>query len=154
MGEVAAITTKSPELPACSTRFAATLDVLPELRRFVRARLVEHSIETGEADRLVLAAHETAANIVRHALRDRPSDEFDVEVRFVAGGVTLRFVHAGSSFDPAGAPEPIFDGSREGGLGLFLIAACVDSVNYDQDDEGKNRINLNRCLNRPALVEP
>ena len=124
------------------------------LRRFVRSRLGEHTIEPDEADRLVLAAHETAANVVRHALRDRPRDEFVVDIRVAANRITLAFAHSGSSFDPADAPEPTFDGSREGGLGLFLIAACVDSVTYDQDDEGRNRITLSRLLNRPAPVEP
>ena len=102
---------------------------------------------------MVLAAHETAANVIRHALRDRPNEEFAVEVRRESDRVMVTFTHAGSSFDPADAPPPNFDGSREGGLGLFLIASCVDSVTYDRDDAGRNRICLSRAMARRTLVE-
>jgi anti-sigma regulatory factor (Ser/Thr protein kinase) len=49
--------------------------------------------------------------------------------------VTLR--HDGEPFDPASAPAPSFDGSREGGFGLYLIRECVDEAHYGQDEQGR-----------------
>ncbi len=93
-------------------------------------------------DRFVLAVHEAAANIVRHALGQCTCATFRVAVERTTRHATARLIHCGPPFDPSTATPPTFDDTREDGFGLYLIEICVDSVTYDRDDEGLSRINL------------
>ena len=58
------------------------------------------------------------------------------------------FDHLGDSFDPASVPPPAFDGSRETGFGVYLIASSVDDVRYSRDERGRNCVALTKVLGR------
>jgi anti-sigma regulatory factor (Ser/Thr protein kinase) len=96
--------------------------------------------------KLQLAVNEAVANIIRHA--HHGSAELPIHIRADAGddGVKLLFYYGGEEFDPTGAPPPAFDGSREGGFGLYMISRSVDQVFYSRDDDGRNCICLVKSL--------
>lgn len=100
---------------------------------------------------LELAANEAAANIIRHAHQGRSDLRIQIHADSGEDGVTLRFYYGGEEFDPAHAPPPAFDGSREGGFGVYMITKCVDQVQYSREIDGTNCI----CLvkNRPQPEE-
>jgi anti-sigma regulatory factor (Ser/Thr protein kinase) len=52
--------------------------------------------------------------------------------------------HLGLPFDPAIVPPPSFDGSRESGFGVYLIAHSVDSVRYYRDALQRNCMALEK----------
>ncbi len=116
----------------------------------MRAFLREVCRETWRAEphderlilRLELALTEAASNIILHGLQGQPhpSITLTVEVDDERAGVTLQY--PGQPFDPRSAPEPVFDGSREGGFGLYLIGECVDEVHYGRDDQGQCVVHL------------
>ena len=56
--------------------------------------------------------------------------------------VIIRLWHYGEAFDPESAPAPVFDGTREGGFGVYMIAQCVDEVKYINHQHGRNCIQL------------
>lgn len=90
-------------------------------------------------DKLVLAVHEAASNILKHAYRDRPERPLWVRAEAYPGRVQVSLVHNGLAFRPEEAPPPVFDGSRESGFGLYLIKECVDlfmGFRDHQDREG------------------
>jgi serine/threonine-protein kinase RsbW len=91
---------------------------------------------------LELAVNEAATNIMRHAHRGRSEERIQVEADVEGDQVVIQFHYGGAGFDPETAPPPAFDGSREGGFGVYLIAHCVDQVRYSQDEEGRNCICL------------
>jgi len=39
-------------------------------------------------------------------------------------------------------PPPVFDGSTDGGFGLFIISKCVDFVSYSTDMQDRSTILL------------
>ena len=48
--------------------------------------------------------------------------------------MTIRLRYLGAPFDPTTVPPPLFDGSRDSGFGVYLIAKSVDEVRYYRDD--------------------
>src|SRR5262249_60667467 len=54
--------------------------------------------------------------------------------------------HDCTVFDPAMVQPPVFDGSRDGGFGVYIIAHCVDEVRYVRDEQGENCICLMKFL--------
>lgn len=40
------------------------------------------------------------------------------------------------AFDPDDVPDPVFDCSKDGGFGLFIIVQSVDEVAYLIDEHG------------------
>jgi anti-sigma regulatory factor (Ser/Thr protein kinase) len=43
---------------------------------------------------------------------------------------------------------PAFDGSKESGFGVYIIAHTVDEMNYWRDDQGRNCISLQKMLKK------
>ena len=39
---------------------------------------------------------------------------------------------------------PSFDGSEDGGFGVYIIRQSVDDVRYDRDERGRNCITLTK----------
>ncbi|HUZ91789.1 MAG TPA: ATP-binding protein, partial [Methylocella sp.] len=56
--------------------------------------------------------------------------------------VVFRLHHLGEPFDPAAVSPPAFNGSRENGFGIYMIAHLVDEVRYLRDERGRNCILL------------
>jgi anti-sigma regulatory factor (Ser/Thr protein kinase) len=118
---------------------------LASMRAFLREVCQEYG-QAGPADenlivRLTLALTEAASNIILHGFEGQPqSITLTVEVDDDHLGVTLQY--PGKPFDPQSAAAPAFDGSREGGFGLYLIRKCVDEMHHGQDDQGRCVIHL------------
>jgi serine/threonine-protein kinase RsbW len=100
---------------------------------------------------LELALTEAASNIILHSFDGRQDRTVTVTVEAHDDRVAVTLRYPGEPFDPRGAPAPVFDGSREGGFGLYLIRQCVDEVRYDQDDQGRCVIHLMRKRNQRHL---
>ena len=52
----------------------------------------------------------------------------------------------GEHFARAEVAEPAFDGSRDGGFGLFLVDQCVDATTYEQRPDGVTAVRLVKRL--------
>jgi len=91
---------------------------------------------------LILAVNEAAANVIRHAYAGRPDAPFQVVADSDAAQVRIGLHHQGIDFDPSTVPLPSFDGTRDGGFGVYMIAECVDDVRYARDADGTSRIEL------------
>jgi anti-sigma regulatory factor (Ser/Thr protein kinase) len=125
--------------------FTSDLRQLADIRAFVREGCQKAWGLSGDHDllhRLDLAVTEAATNIIRHAYRGETGRP--IEVVFEAGDQELcvGLYHHGAEFDPSQAPPPTFDGSREGGFGLYLIREAVDEVRYFRDEHGRNGLHL------------
>lgn len=141
-----------PPAPAASAPLAVALEVasslteLPTLRSFVRRFCEEECVpplhETG-IWQLELAVTEAASNIVRHAYGGRTDGIIRIEVEALGeSGVSVRLYHRGEPFDPEAVRPPVFDGSREGGFGVYFIAESVDEVRYERGEDGSSCVLL------------
>ncbi len=97
---------------------------------------------------LELAVNEAVTNVIRHAYEGKEDESFEVAVTGSPGHVSVQVLHRGLPFDPTAVPPPSFDGSREGGFGLYIIRQAVDELEYFQDEAGRQGVRLvkrNEC---------
>ncbi len=122
----------------------SALTQLEPIRAFLRrfSDKLEPPMDEVRLATLELAVNEAASNIMRHAYVGRTDRAIRLELDADGDRVVLQLHHWGESFDPATAPPPAFDGTREGGFGVYMIAECVDEVRYLSDSEGRNTVRL------------
>jgi serine/threonine-protein kinase RsbW len=90
---------------------------------------------------LELAVQEAATNIIRHAYRGRSDQAIQLTLEADADKVCVGLHYQGPPFDPATVPAPVFDGSRQGGFGVYLIGQLVDEVSYSHE-QGRSGVRL------------
>jgi phosphoserine phosphatase RsbU/P len=132
---------------------SSNLSELASARTFVRdfcRALADPPLDETTIAQLELAVTEATSNIIRHAYAGRTDQRIQLEADAFADHVVLRLHHLGASFDPEAVSPPAFDGSREGGFGMYLIAHSVDDVRYYRDERGRNCIAL--VKHRPACA--
>jgi sigma-B regulation protein RsbU (phosphoserine phosphatase) len=142
----------APSLAHSELELTSALDELARVREFVERfcqALPPPPFAEERIAELQLAATEAASNIMRHAYRGRDDEAIQLEAQAFVDRIVLRLYHTGESFDPKEAAPPIFDGSREGGFGVYIIAQSVDEVRYFCDERGRNCISLTK-YRKPA----
>jgi serine phosphatase RsbU (regulator of sigma subunit)/anti-sigma regulatory factor (Ser/Thr protein kinase) len=130
---------------AVTMEIRSELERLDEVRSFVRGVCRGGDYPPLSPERvylLELAVTEAASNIMLHGYRGESDHWIRVEGEVSEECVLIRFVHSGEPFDPTSVPEPVFDGTREGGYGVYLIDQCVDEVFYVNNGRGINAITL------------
>lgn len=95
-----------------------------------------------DAGMLQLALEEALTNVIRHGYQERPGHPVEVEVNLRPDRMTFVVTHQGEgmrSWPPKTDQPP--DPTQEGGRGIFLINAIMDSVRYSAKD-GRTCITL------------
>lgn len=129
------------------TRLETTSNIakLPLIRAFVRSFCQDLPVcvlDEASLSQLELAVTETASNIIRHAYRGRTDERLQLVADAFPDRIVVQFFHQGVAFDPATIKPPAFDGSREGGFGVYIIARSVDEVSYVHDEQKGHCIRL------------
>ena len=142
-----AVKLEEPELPLTQVEIeiASDLRELARARAFVREvcqNLPGAPLDEDSTSQLELAITEATSNIVKHAYRGRTDQQIQIGAEVFADRIVFRLHHLGESFDPGTVEAPAFDGSREGGFGVYIIAQSVDEVRYLRDEQGRNCIYL------------
>ena len=94
-----------------------------------------------------LATHEAATNIMKHAYNEQTDRKITLETEAFPDRLVIRMYYHGKNFDPAAVAKPSFDGSREGGFGIFIISHCMDYVQYTTDENGRHCIVMIKNFN-------
>ncbi|MBV9848423.1 MAG: SpoIIE family protein phosphatase [Armatimonadetes bacterium] len=130
---------------------ASDLGQLAAIWEFIRAfgrQLAEADPDNpwlDQEDRLFhleLAANEVASNIIKHAYEGQPDRPIQIVAEAYDDRLGIYLYHEGVPFDPEAVAPPSFDGSREGGFGVFIVQQSVDEVNYTRDEQGRNCVSL------------
>ncbi len=132
--------------------FLSDLKELSGVRQFIRnfCRTIPE-VQLGE-DRIPLielAVTEVATNIIRHAYSGQSDAFVQVAARLFPEMFLIEFVDKGKGFNPETIPQPEFDGSREGGFGLYIVSQIADNVVYSRGKDNTNRTQL-KILLKPA----
>lgn len=121
---------------------SSDLKELATVRDFVRKIASDSVLSEERVSALLRAVTEAASNIMIHAYGRRLDRRIELDAEVFADRVVVRFHHLGMSFDPQKVEPPKFDGTQEGGFGMYIIAQSVDEVRYYLDDRGRNCIAL------------
>ena len=109
------------------------------------ARLRELSDEL-VAD-LKLALTEAASNSVRHAYGDQDAGVVDISYQLFSDRLVIEVTDEGEGFDPAETESNAAELS-EGGLGIAIIRAIADDVEFGAQPGGKgSRLRFEKTLN-------
>lgn len=134
----------TPEAPTthAEEQFSSDLGELIHIRNFLRGFcLVNFNPPPMESvDQLELAIDEAASNVMRHAYAGRLDGWIHLIAEAYEDRISVRLFHRGKPFDPEKVRPPSFDGTRDGGFGVYLIARSVDEVQYSIDEMGTNCI--------------
>jgi sigma-B regulation protein RsbU (phosphoserine phosphatase) len=103
---------------------------------------------------LVQAVNEAVTNIIEHAYGGQSGRPIRLETEVTEDRTTVRIYDWGEAFDPAVIEPPAFDGSRESGFGVYIIAQSVDDVRYARDAQGRNCISLMKVHNQRGGGKP
>lgn len=124
--------------------FSSDPGELSAMREFLREtfRQAWPSEDGDHLEKLELALQEAATNIMRHAYGGERERRIELTIDADADTIQIQLLHEGEPFDAAQAPPPVFDGSREGGFGCFLISESVDKVEYLHNLRGRNGVRL------------
>lgn len=137
-----AVPAELAHLESLEDRVVALLDRWSDIRDRAQVRF-----------NIMLALQEICVNIVEHAYGDVPGQ---IEVTVYAGSSPARIeivLHdTGGRFDPLAVRPPSLGEPDEGGLGLFLAEALMDSVTYSAE-AGHNQWHLVKLL-EPATLSP
>lgn len=112
-------------------RFPAVLGYRPVAIALVSALIQQ--VERADRDflnEMVTAFGEAFNNIVIHGYRGRPDGMLEVEAEMTADRITLRLIDTGQGVDFDQVQPPDLDAMPESGMGVFMIHALVDDVQY------------------------
>lgn len=131
--------TSSVDLPASLDELGRVRSLIEEVCGSGCLRFREEQVAA-----LLLAVNEAFVNVVEHAYAGVADGRVRLETECGGEVLEVRMVHRGASFDPETVPPPSFDGSRDGGFGVYLIAASVDEVAYEDLPGGERVIRLRK----------
>jgi anti-sigma regulatory factor (Ser/Thr protein kinase) len=117
---------------------------LAQVRRFVSevcAAIPGAPFGDDQVAELHLALTEAAANVFDHAYGGR-SGTLRIEALWDDKDLRFRLLDRGQPFDPATAKPPRFDGSVDGGFGVYIIREIMDVFDYTRGDGGCNVLEL------------
>ena len=111
-------------LPACIEHRHLALNLL--------SAVIEH-VETTDRrfrDEMTTAFGEAFNNIVIHGYSGRTDGMVEVEAELSPEQITIRLIDTGLEVDFSSVARPDLDSMPEGGMGVFMIHALVDEVEY------------------------
>jgi anti-sigma regulatory factor (Ser/Thr protein kinase) len=127
--------------------------MLSVARSFVEAVAQACALERHLVHALVTAAGEAVMNIIRHAHRNLPAAQLQLQFQVLPGALVLTFRDQGEPFDVADVPYMNPAELRIGGRGVFLMRALMDEVSCDPSLPGQ-RGNTLRLVKRCAGLVP
>lgn len=115
---------------------------LPLVRSVVEhgAQLVGFSQD--EVDRIVLAVTEGVTNVIRHGYKGATDQPIDLAIRMFAGELRVEIRDRGRFVDPSSIRSRPLDEVRPGGLGVHLMKATMDEVEYTKNESGGTTLTL------------
>ncbi|HEX5138531.1 MAG TPA: SpoIIE family protein phosphatase [Planctomycetota bacterium] len=132
--------------PAC--RLALEVENVPgslaQVRRFVSevsSAIPGCPFHDEHVAELHLALTEAASNVFDHAYHGG-AGTLRLEALWNESELRFRLLDRGTAFDPAMAKPPRFDGTTDGGFGVYIIREIMDVFDYTRGDGGTNVLEL------------
>ena len=120
--------------------------VLPLARSFVEGLCQLGGLDQATTDAIVLAVHEAATNVIRHAHQNNPTALLQIQCHLGPDSVELHLLDEGEPFDIASVPVLDPAELRIGGRGVFLMRKLMDELSCEPRPERGNTLRMvKRC---------
>ncbi len=126
------------------------LRLLPVARVFVEAVCQVGGLEPQTTDAVVLALHEAASNVIRHAHRGDSAAQLQIQCYLRPDAVEVHLHDEGAPFDLEGVPKLDPAELRIGGRGLFLMRTLMDELSCRPRGERGNTLRMVKRRGGPA----
>ena len=126
-------------------------DSVPFIRGLCRQALEHLRIDRDVVDEITLALNEACANVVQHA---GPHDDYEVRVDIDDDRCRIQVTDQGEGFDPDALVEAGPGDVLDGGQGLRLMRALVDTLRFEQDPDGRHRVTFVKRLSAREPARP
>ena len=126
-------------------------DLVKDLRELAAQAARECGLTAREVEDVVLAAGEALANAYRHGSPHKSSNRIRLRCLAQGDALIVEVVDEGPPFEPRIPPKPETSKLKSGGLGIYLMAATMDEVEFSHDGCG-NRVRMVKKL-RPGQEE-
>lgn len=113
---------------------ASSPDYLPRLRKVIACIAASAGMDSQEIQDTKLALNEACANAIRHGSPEGENNIIQIRLRRIDRSVITEVTDEGSGFDPT--QLPMRDPNRPGGLGIPLMRALSDSVEFSKNGHG------------------
>jgi len=125
---------------------------LSELRRaseMVDSFAARHGLAEEDANAIHVVVDEILSNSIRHGLGGTPSHAIAVTLELSKDEIVVEVEDDGVAYDPTKAQAPVLAGTldarSEGGLGIVLVRALTNSIEYRRV-AGRNHLVLRRRI--------
>jgi serine/threonine-protein kinase RsbW len=120
-------------------KVGCSIENLRGIRDFIRNALKPYGVRELDISEMVLAMDEMCSNLMIHAHQCNPDDLFELTVRLdKRKGIIFEIIDDKSVFDINAFQEPALDHivheKRKGGLGIRLVKAIMDEIEYHQQN--------------------
>jgi anti-sigma regulatory factor (Ser/Thr protein kinase) len=139
--------------PGDQIRFTVPSDTrfLPMVRALVREGAALAGFDGDTTSGVLLAVTEAFTNVIRHAYGGNTGKVIDLALEAVPEHFRLDIVDYGHFVDPSRIASRPLDEVRPGGLGVHLIKATMDRVEYRANEHGGTTLTLEK--HAPAQKE-
>ena len=138
--------------PPLTLTVPSELRMLTVARAFIEAVCQVNNLDKATAHAIVLATSEAVSNIIRHAHRDRPEAQLQIQCRLAADQVEIYLLDEGDPFDVATVPHLDPSEIRVGGRGVFLMRALMDELTCQPRQERGNALRMVKRLRHNFLA--
>lgn len=120
--------------PVTEIKVASSPNYLPHLRKIIACIAASAGMDTQEIQDAKLALNEACANAIRHGSPKGDDNFIHIRLSRHDRSVITEVTDEGSGFDPADVA--VRDPARPGGLGIPLMKALSDRVEFEQNGKG------------------
>jgi serine/threonine-protein kinase RsbW len=142
----------SSKTPPFSLALPSDLRMVHVVRAFIEAVCQAYSFDSTTTHAVVLATSEAASNVVRHAHREQPDAQLQIQCSFEDDSIVINIQDEGAPFDLASVPRLDPSEIRVGGRGVFLMRALMDELSCQPRPERGNTLRMVKHFGRSFLT--
>jgi serine/threonine-protein kinase RsbW len=125
---------------------------LAKARDFISKMAKASGAEESDITKIEISCDEWSANIIEHSLGAKGDKGFTIECRSLDNKFIVVYEHEGVRFNPIEQDmvdiDEHFEGSKERGLGLFIMREMMDEIHYEYTNNRMNRLTLVKYLTK------
>lgn len=125
---------------------------LAMIRDFVASIGAKAGFDDNEVARITLAVDEACANVIEHAYSSDETRQVTIRATLDSSDLSFEIVDNGRGFEPSQVSEDdvaeLIRQRKSGGLGLRLIRAVMDDVQYQITPGEKNELRMVKHIHR------
>jgi anti-sigma regulatory factor (Ser/Thr protein kinase) len=116
----------------------SSIKSLEDVRNFISVTAAALGFDEHSAFEIEISVYEACANVIEHAYRNDPGGVIRIEVVGDSSKAIITITDNGLRFPPSIDRNiditRFIETRQDGGLGIYIIEACMDEIRYRRED--------------------